>query len=100
MKLTRESHPTREVTLICWVRMHPAVGLDAETVAGTRAAESDVESIGIHVDRRPTRPLPPVELRLAIDLENPDEVADYLEAAARSIRASGRLSLVIERPVR
>ncbi|HEY4266768.1 MAG TPA: hypothetical protein VGM94_01120 [Galbitalea sp.] len=55
------------------------------------------------VDKRPTRPNPPLAKseeheRLVIDFALPEAAALFLEACARSIREQSRVVLIIERP--
>ncbi len=59
---------------------------------------SDNEGIVPSVDKRPTDEMRPMrgELRMTLDLENPEAVAQFLEAVATSIRTKRRITLVIE----
>lgn len=78
--------------------MQTVLGLDIETVAGTRTQDAGLdESIAaISIDRSPTRPMIFHPLQLSIDLENPEGVAEFLEAVAKSIREKRRIVFIVE----
>jgi hypothetical protein len=54
------------------------------------------------VDKRPTRPTPPLakpteqEDRVVIDFAEPEGAAVFLEACARAIREQSRITLILE----
>jgi hypothetical protein len=53
----------------------------------------DIETIAI--DKRPTKPLHE-RLSVSCDLDDPDAVANFLEAVARLIREKRRIVLIID----
>lgn len=57
-------------------------------------ADVDAEVVEIAIDRCPTKPLH--ALKMGLDLEDPDAVASFLEAVAKSIREKRRIILIIE----
>jgi len=64
-------------------------------MAGSEEPDKVILDEEIAIDKRPTKPLHD-RLSVSCDLDDPDAVANFLEAVARVIREKRRILLIVD----